>query len=283
MNNFWDELRTQVEARGFRQYVFNQSMISQDQGDGEYEDDSSAPLTMLQIVRSGFGVPVSRADFPAQCFWDFRRFEKALKSAWDAIDEAARELDPSKNSAITWAFEPPVRSKTELLNLIERAQKKAPNLEAEIFIARPISKWLILPRSLESTLINLLGIVKTHRDFEYGDFLTQVADMKGSNSDLLESIEAKVSRNDWVSAVADNDSLVPPIMVRSYRAWLQNTNSKSQDKSVADFLRVLEGRNNLAGNSTSSILQRLVPLIPKGVDEFPAPLRSAFLKAVQGN
>lgn len=278
MTVLWDVLLAHLEPRGFRPYVFNQGQPVQESG--EDEEDVDAPLTMLQLLRSGFGVPVSRADYPAHCFWDFQRFDKALGEAWTALDSAARKLDSTKSSAITWAFEPPARTIGDVQRLIEEARAMSPKVKSEHFLVRPISQWMVQPRSLESTVVNLLGIVVKHVDLDYGDFFTQVLDMKGGNRDLLIQLEAKIPAAEWSAAQADSETLLPPLMTRAYSGWLESTNSKPQDKSIVDFLRMLEQQNNLAGNSTPSILQRMLVLVPKGVDGLPATLRNLVLKAV---
>ncbi len=266
----WAFMRSALEDRGFEQYR-NSTVSHEDDETQESESEVIAgPLTIIQLVRSMAGIPMSMIDYPTFAFWNSNDLATYLDRIWSPLEAALRSVDPNSHSIVSWSSYPPARDVPELLELVKRASQITPDLPVQQFTARPRSPFLVKPKSIESVIFNMIGVVKTHKDLSYGDLLSSLLNPRCANEELLRRLDNQIPRHLRLLVQADRETPIPALLSRVYAQMNDDQLRDSRGLSVQDFLRVFEMQNNLAGLSDQALSARLLsPLKASGKNKKP--------------
>jgi hypothetical protein len=261
-------MRSALQNRGFEQY--RKSTTASEENDDTLEgetDSANGSLTIIQLVRSMAGIPSSAIDFPTLAFWDSIDLATYLHRIWSSLDAALKTIDSGAHSIVSWSFYPPAREQRDLLKVIDLASQIAPDLPLRYFTVRPRSPFLLKPKSIESVTFNMIGIVRTHKDLSYGDFLSSLLTPRCSNEQLLGRLDQQIPEQHRLLVQADKETPIPALLTRVYAQMSDDQSTDSRSLSVRDFLKLLESQNNLSGLSDQSLSIRLYSALkPLGKD-----------------
>ena len=276
----WAFMRSALEDRGFEQY--RKSTVGQE--DDETQESESeviaGPLTIIQLVRSMAGIPMSMIDYPTFAFWNSNDLATYLDGIWSPLEAALRSVDPNSHSIVSWSSYPPARDVPELLELVKRASQITPDLPVQQFTARPRSPFLVKPKSIESVIFNMIGVVKTHKDLSYGDLLSSLLKPRCANEELLRRLDNQIPEDLRLLVQADRETPIPALLSRVYAQMNDDQLRDSRGLSVQDFLRVFETQNNLAGLSDQALSARLLSPLKPSVKNKKPQLPSGLQKLV---
>lgn len=256
----WRQMSALLQERGFRPYPIGDNLAPIDEVlDADAVAESKLPLTMIQLVRLTIGVPMAMVDFPTFAFWDSDKLQKKLDKIWSSLDSAVADLHPGNYSVVAWCFRVPSPTVPEVLKVIEVAKAKSGEVRIVDPTPRPMSSGLLQPRSLETTVINMIGVVRTTCDLGYGDLLTQLANGEHNDLQLLDFLDSRIADGDHKMAQADRDTPIPALLTRVLFSGNDPTRTGTGLDTVAQLLRRLDESNNLAGLSDQALTRRLVP------------------------
>jgi hypothetical protein len=257
--NVWNQMSLLLKQRGFRPYPVGDTPSSaEDDYESGVDLDSTSPLTILQLVRSTMGIPMSLIDFPSFAFWDASKLQTCLENVWSALDAATSELHPETRSIVAWCYRIPPPTADEVYAIMRLAESKSPDIRAVPTSARPMSIGLIQPKSLQSAVINMIGIIRTTLDVAYGDLLAQIAGRKEGDSQTLSYLDSLLNPAQQKHALADRTSPIPALLTRAFHLATDRADPSNRIKTVAQYLSQLEEHNNLAGLSDQALTRRLI-------------------------
>lgn len=256
--NVWSAMRSILQSRDFEQYRKSTVISSDDEEAQDIETErANGSVTIIQLVRSMAGIPSSMIDYPTLAFWNSSDLTAYLDEIWSPLDAALRSIDPGAHSIVSWSFYPPAREQRDLLKIIDVASRIAPNLPLRQFVARPRSLFLLEPKSIASVTFNMIGVVRTHTDLSYGDFLSSLIRPRCTNEELLRRLDNQIPEQLRPAANADRETPIPALLTRLYIQLTDNQATDSRSLSVQDFLKLLDSQNNLAGLSDQALSLRL--------------------------
>jgi len=266
----WAFMRSTLEDRGFEQYQKSSVGDEEDETQESKSDVIAGPLTVIQLVRSMAGIPMSMIDYPTFAFWNSNDLATYLDRIWRPLEAALKSVDPNSYSIVSWGSYPPARDVLELLEIVKRASQIEPDLPVQQFTARPRSSFLVKPKSVESVIFNMIGVVKTHKDLSYGDLLSSLLTPRCANEELLRRLDRQIPEHLRLLVQADRETPIPALLSRSYVQIADDQLRDSRSLSVQDFLRDLEAQNNLSGLSDKALSARLLSMLkPSGKDKKP--------------
>lgn len=266
----WAFMRSALEDRGFEQYRKSTVGHEEDETQESESEVIAGPLTIIQLVRSMAQIPMSMIDYPTFAFWNSNDLATYLDGIWSPLEAALKSVDPNSHSIVSWSSYPPARDVSELLELVKLASQITPDFPVQKFTARPRSPFLVKPKSIESVIFNMIGIVKTNKDLSYGDLLSSLLKPRCANEELLRRLDNQIPEHLRLLLQADRETPIPALLSRVYAQMNDDQLRDSRGLSVQDFLRVLETHNNLAGLSDQALSARLLsPLKPSGRNKKP--------------
>lgn len=249
-----------LRERGFQPYPIVDNLAASDEvPDADALTESGTPLTMIQLVRLTMGVPMAMVDFPTFAFWNSDILQKQLDKMWSALDSAVADLHPGNYSIVAWCFRVPSPTVSEILHVIEVAGSNSANVRIVDPTPRPMSSGLVQPKSLQTTIINMIGVVRTTCDLGYGDLLTQLASRNENDEELLQFLDTRIANGDHRMAQADRTTPIPALLTRAFFVGNDPARTGTGPDTIAQFLRRLDESNNLAGLSDLALTRRLVP------------------------
>jgi hypothetical protein len=266
----WAFMRSALEDRGFEQYRKSSVGDEEDETQERKSEVITGPLTIIQLVRSMAGIPMSMIDYPTFAFWNSADLATYLNSIWSPLESALKLIDPNSHSIVSWGSYPPARDVLELLEIVKRASQIEPDLPVQHFTARPRSSFLVRPKSVESVIFNTIGVVRTHKDLSYGDLLSSLLTPRCANEELLRRLDEQIPEHLRLLVQADRETPIPALLSRIYVQIDDDQLRDSRSLSVQDFFRVLEAQNNLSGLSDQALSARLLSMLkPSGKDKKP--------------
>jgi hypothetical protein len=263
----WTLMQSTLDSRGFQQYQGSTTVSEDDDTQETDSNDVEGPLTIIQLIRSMARIPIPMSDYPTNAFWNSSDLAAYLEKIWQALEAALRKIDPVSHSIVSWSFFPPARDAQDVSALISLARQMAPDLYYQEFTPRPRSPYLVQPKSLESATFNMIGIVRTHKNLAYGDFLSSLLTPRYENQTLFKLLDEQIDEQDRLSVTADRDTPIPALLSRVYRQFGDERIRDSGSLSVQDFLRLLETQNNLSGLSDQALSKRLVASLKRTSSE----------------
>jgi len=267
-----------LQERGFQPYPIGDNLVADDDvPDADAVAESGLPLTIIQLVRLTMGLPMAMVDFPTFAFWNSYKLQEKLDKIWSALDSAVADLHPGNYSIVAWCFRVPSPTVSEILQIIEFAESKSGAVRIADPTPRPMSSGLVQPKSLQTTVINMIGVVRTTCDLGYGDLLTQLASRDENDDELLQFLDTRIADGDHRMAQADRNTPIPALLTRAYFAGNDPTRTGTGTGTIAQFLHRLDESNNLAGLSDQALTRRLVPAASDSASgangRFPVQLR----------
>lgn len=274
----WRQMSALLEERGFQPYPIGDNLAPNDEVlDADAVAESGLPLTMIQLVRLTMGLPMAMVDFPTFAFWNSDELQKKLDKIWSGLDSAVTDLHPGNYSIVAWCFRVPSPSVSEILRVIEVAKSKSGEVHIVDPTPRPMSSGLVQPKSLQTTVFNMIGVVRTTCDLGYGDLLTQLANRDQNDVELLQFLDSRIADRERKMAQADRDTPIPALITRAFFIGNDPTRTGTKLDTITQFLRRLDESNNLAGLSDQALTRRLVPAasdVASGANgRFPAQLK----------
>lgn len=264
----WTSMRSALEDRGFEQYQRSSVGDEDDETPESKSEVVIGPLTIIQLVRSMAGIPMSMIDYPTFAFWNSADLATYLNSIWSPLEAALKSVDPNSHSIVSWGSYPPARDVLELLEIVKRASQIEPDLPVQHFTARPRSSFLVKPKSVESVIFNMIGVVRTHKDLSYGDLLSSLLTPRCANEEFLRRLDRQIPEHLRLLVQADRETPIPALLSRIYVQMDDDQVRDSRSLSVQDFFRVLEAQNNLSGLSDQALSARLLTMLkPSGKDK----------------
>jgi len=264
----WTSMRSALEDRGFEQYQKSSVGDEDDETPESKWEVVTGPLTIIRLVRLMAGIPMSMIDYPTFAFWNSADLKTYLDRIWSPLEAALKSVDPNSHSIVSWGAYPPARDVLQLLEIIERASQIEPDLPVQQFMARPRSLFLIKPKSIESAIFNMIGVVRTLKDLSYGDLLSSLLTPRCANEELLRQLDKQIPEHLRLSVQADRETPIPALLSRIYVQMDDDQVRDSRSLSVQDFFRALETQNNLSGLSDQALSARLLTMLkPSGKDK----------------
>jgi len=256
----WRQMSALLRERGFQPYPIGDNLAADDDVlDADAVAESGLPLTIIQLVRLTMGLPMAMVDFPTFAFWNSYKLQEKFDKMWSALDSAVADLHPGNYSIVAWCFRVPSPTVSEILQIIEFAKSKSGEVRVVDPIPRPMSSGLVQPKSLQTTLINMIGVSRTTCDLGYGDLLTQLASRDENDDELLQFLDTRIADGDHRNAQADRETPIPALLTRAFFVGNDPARTGTGPDTIAQFLRRLDESNNLAGLSDQALTRRLVP------------------------
>lgn len=275
--NAWSQMIEHLEQRGFQPYPINENQISTGSTDSIHKNAAlSTPLTIIQLVRSSMGVPMHMADYPTFAFWEGVRLQKSLDAIWSALDTAVREMHPGTHSIVAWCFRLPPPSGPEVIEIVNLAKAKAPEIFVANITPRPLSLGLVQPKSLQTVAINMIGVIRTTLQLGYGELLTQIAGGNEEDAQLLIYLDSFIPTANRRTAQADRSTPIPALLARAFFIGADQARIGFKTESICQFLLQLNETNTLASLTDQGLTRSLITTDSKSVNgtngHFPVQL-----------
>jgi len=253
----WDPAIGILEQSGF---IPTQQLVETPIKRGSTQRRSETdPVTLFEAIRLATGVQWEDMDSSDVTFWNWLELRQAWFEVWSALDSLVTRIKGTGSKAIPCAYQ---RSRTieEVVSLLQSAKQEFPGLKVPRPHRRPEARDMVSSGRIDAAIANTLGVLRYTSGDEYGDLLSFCLENAVSDEDLLKSLDRRLLAQGANRDAINSRDLIPRQLVRA-KLFIS-----SQDETVrtfAGFLERLDSGNNLAGNSDSALVRRLLSIAPE--------------------
>ena len=198
------------------------------------------------------------ADNADVAYWDYKVLRKFLVYVHELLNNEVSKQTNRQGNAIAWSHEP-TRTQNEVIDLFMKLQKQFQNLEVPSqAIKRPSAKGMVQNKRVEAAVANTMAVLVANGS-DYGDLFDQIAELEYGNEELLDYLDSLIDSGKANRELVDNKSVIPRQLVVSYVKYRDSIfKIDSKFPTICSFISAINTTNNLAGNSETTLVDRLV-------------------------